>query len=967
MLLLLLAACDPVGCLGGDDGCLVPSPCEELAFTCDDGYTELRVIGPGEAVPGGMDTLASPGDVLLGNDRVVAVIDALDHPHYLSPTGGMLLDLGTRGGDDDSLRHLFQAVGLLPEEAIAYDTLELLDEGDIKAVQVTGSLVGWPEVRVATRYEVRPCDPGVRVRTEIVNGSLDTLSWFLTDAFYWGGRENLAFTPSPGAGFDHPSFGLTDILTAFRDVPYMVSGLHVAPAATYSVQSCLDDTVSGFQSEEISAVGTPVRPVPPRDWEVAERFVGVAASPAISAGADIALEVRRQLWGEPWVTLSGRVEAPGGHLGDTIRAGVIVSEGGIGTPPDQRVPWTQVIPAADGTWSARVPADGRYLLEAEAFGLRVAQAEVEVGAADLDVGTLTLPAVGELTIEGTVDGVEEPLLAFVVPADDATLAAVSADYYNAFSTCAPLLGNPHGPSPACNRALLDGPVTVALPPGTYDVYASAGPFTTLAAARGVTVGTETGQSVLLEVETLPLQPEGTLTGDFHVHGGASFDASFPDIDRVRAILAARLDVVASTEHDTVADYAEAIAALGAEDRLRLMTGTEATGHILFRFREDYGFPQVVGHWNFWPVPYDPEAPYRGAAWDELAEPGVLFTRQVAQGWDPATGVAELNHPLGGSQFGRDYSWGSAAGFDLSRPLKATYDGTGQSLFFHTPEGADYSNADYHVQEVMNGTNNGNFLQYRAFWFWLLDQGVVRGGTANSDSHTLTENVVGTPRNVVFTDTTFDAFDPDVFNADVRAGRILGTTGPVVLAWVDDGDLRHVPGVDPFTPSAAATLHVEVYAAPWVPVEELRVIVNGETTVVTDGIAVPADPFGTDGLSRLTTDTPLADWLPADGDAWIVIEAGTPLEPNEDLNCDGIPDTGDNNRDGTVDWRDVALLTEAPEEDCFPEVGPLTDPPPPERGTPLWFFQQVTPGGWPLAFTNPLLVDRDGDGFEGVSR
>ena len=69
----------------------------------------------------------------------------------------------------------------------------------------------------------------------------------------------------------------------------------------------------------------------------------------------------------------------------------------------------------------------------------------------------------------------------------------------------------------------------------------------------------------------------------------------------------------------------------------------------------------------------------------------------------------------------------------------------------------------------------------------------------------------------------------------------------------------------------------------------------------------------------------------------------------------------------VDWRDVDGLEEAPDTECFETVGPLTDPPAPERGTRAWLFATVVPHGWPLAFTNPLAIDRDGDGYEGVSR
>lgn len=953
MILLLLFACDTPTCLDGDASCVMPSPCEEITYTCEGGSSEVYTLASGQSAPGGMDALASPGDVVLGNDQVVVVLDALDHPHYIAPAGGAIVDFSIRGKDNDSLRHVFTATGLLPEEAAHYTSVTLIEDGDIKAVQYLGTLDGYPDIPIATRYEIRPCEPGVRVRTEIANGTPDALSMYLTDAFYWGDRENIPFTPRRAGGFLHPSFGLSTIGDAFYDVPFMVAGLHSDPAATYGIVSCDDEMLTGFQSVYVSAMGKAPRVFPSRGWDIYERFLLASDGGSVSGGVDVALELRDQLWDEPFATVSGKVEAPGGHLGQTMRASLELSSDGV--------PWTHITPKDDGTFTARVPDGKTYSIAAEAFGKIVLTTSATVEG-DTDLGTIALPAVGEVTLDVQVDGVADHALVFVVPSDDVTAAAVSATTFNQWDPCAPLLGLPHGASPACNRVLVNGPTTLALPEGTYDFYTTAGLFSTLGAARGVHVDGTTSQTIPLSTELLDVKPPGTIDGDFHVHGGASFDSEIPDVDRVKAFLAAKIDFLATTEHDVINDYAAAIAEVGAGDKLLLATGTESTGHILFKFREDYGFPEVIGHWIFWPIPYDPEGPYRGSSWDEKAEPGLLMTHQKEAGWDDEIGVAQLNHPFGGSQFGRDYSWGTAAGFNLQEPLKADYDGTGQSLFFHTPEGAEFSNADYDVQEVMNGSKNENYLMYRAFWFYLLDQGIVRGGTANSDSHTLTENVLGTPRNVVFTSTTKEDFDLATFDADVREGHVLGTNGPVIVASVGE----HVPGVEAFTPGGDDVLHIEVSGAPWVPVDEVRIIVNGEVVQTLTDVSAPQDPYGTDGIARLDTDIPLADLLPASGDAWIVIEAGHALVENADLDCNGVPDTGDNNGDGTIDWQDVAELTEDPGVDCLDTVGPLAEPPEPERDSPDWLFRTVTPNGYPLSFTNPFLVDRDGNGFSGVS-
>jgi hypothetical protein len=956
---LALVGCGDVACPDGPDGCEIPSPCEGLAFECDAGSTEAYVI-TADRSPGltGPIALSSPGDFVLANDQIVAVIEALDHPHDISPTGGGIVDLTVRGEPYDAFRHIFHATGLLPEDAMHYETIDLLDEGDVKAVLVTGRLDGYPGARVATRYEIRPCEPGVRVRTEVINGGPDPLSWFLTDAWYFGGRGSLPFTPGPGAGFVHPSFGLTTIGDAFRDTPYLATGGHEGPSASFAEVSCSQDALSGFHSAELCAVGPAPAVVYPGDWLVFERFIAAAPGASASGGVDIALEVRRQLHDEAWVTVSGTVEVPGVRA-DSVETSVVLSAGDV--------PWTQVFPAGDGSYAARVPAGQDYTVEVRAFGKVAGSASVSVGDADATVDPIVLDAPAEITLDATVDGVQDEVQVIVLPADDATLEATKGDFFGYFPGCAPYLGSPHGNSPACNRVLVNGPTTVVMQPGTYDFYASVGPFSTLAAARGVVVEAGAAQTLPLTLELLDVQPEGTLSGDFHVHGAASFDAQINDLDRARAFVASGIEVIATTEHDAAWDYAEALTTLGAEDRLALMVGTESTGHILFPYRTDSSFPRVVGHWNFWPITFDPDGPWHGPSWDELAEPGALFTRQKAAGWDDVDGVVELNHPVGGLQFGRDFGWASAAGFKLNEPLSREYDGTAQTLFFHQPEGAEFANSDYDVQEVMNGTNNSTFLDYRAFWFYLLDQGIVRGGVANSDSHSLTENVLATPRTLVWTDTTVAAFDPAVFNADLRAGRAIGTNGPVIVATLVDGATTTTPSLDAVMPSSLAVLHLEVTAAPWVPVDEVRIIVNGAVAQTIKELDHPTDPFGTDGIERLSVDVVLASLLPATGDAWIVIEAGHALEEAADLDCDGIPDTGDNNRDGAIDWRDVAELTEDPGVDCFDTIGPLAEPPEPERDTPDAWFRAVTPGGYPLAFTNPFLVDVDGNGFSGVAR
>ncbi|MCA9569236.1 MAG: PHP domain-containing protein, partial [Myxococcales bacterium] len=732
-----------------------------------------------------------------------------------------------------------------------------------------------------------------------------------------------------------------------------------------SFTQCNDQPVTALMAQELSAIGIPPTLLPYGDFLTYERFIGVAHGRSVAAASDIALDVRRQLAGERLVRVDLAVDdlgLPGG------RPHGIIVEGDVPLDAEVTTPVTHV--ELDRGASFLIPEGGTHTLLVERFGLPWTRTTFTADA-DQSV-SVTLPAPGKVTLDVTIDGAPDHALVVVWPSDAATLEAVQADYLGHFTTCAPMLGHPYGADPSCNRVLVSGPTDLALPPGTYDFFSVAGPFTTLAAARGVVVPPYDGDEPLvvsLAVESLPLLRPGMLTADFHVHGSASFDSSIPDSDRVRAFLASRLDVIAATDHDQVHDYAEAMDALDAHDRMELLVGLETTGHILQPILESTNNPKVVGHWIVWPLPFDPEGPWRGAPWDEKALPGELFTRFEDAGWPADSGVIQLNHPWGGIQFGRDFGWATALEMDFTKPLTGDDVPEGHALFSATPAGSRYANDGYHVQEVMNGTDNGQFEQYRKVWHYLLNEGVARGGTANSDSHTLGGNILGFPQNVVLTRQAVGTFDQPTFNAAVRAGRISGTTGPVLEARLEAGDNVFEVGVDR-AHAPNGTVVVEVSAAPWVPVTELRVIVNGEVAR-TEAVTLQDDPVRL-GVRTASFTFDVGGLVPAGSDAWLAFEAGTPLPLFADLSCDGMPDTGDNNGDGTVDWRDVddyAELTSEPETEvpgCYDDYGPLR----PDEGIvlPADDYRAVVPNGYPLSFTNPFLFDGDGDGaYTGVPR
>jgi hypothetical protein len=146
----------------------------------------------------------------------------------------------------------------------------------------------------------------------------------------------------------------------------------------------------------------------------------------------------------------------------------------------------------------------------------------------------------------------------------------------------------------------------------------------------------------------------------------------------------------------------------------------------------------------------------------------------------------------------------------------------------------------------------------------------------------------------------------------------------------------------------------VRAAPWIPVEEIRIVTSAGTRVVVRGdlLLQPTDPFGSDGVLRYQGSVPVRDFVTKDD--FLIVEAGLPYPIAADLDDDGVPDTSDNNGDGVVDKRDVE-----PDEDA----GPFNaTPDPSDPSDARYWVTRVVPGAWPIGFANPLILDVDGNGW-----
>ncbi len=958
-----LIGCAKEGCLTGEAECHLRSPCPKVTFTCDEALASqlsIDTIATALQRPGGWDAIGTKGDVLLKNAFTEAVVAAIGNQTNLDPGGGSLIDLATAGQKNDALNQILTVTGVLPDDAAKYTSLTIIDERPARvAVEVKGTLQNRKDILVYTRYELTPCDHGVRARTEIVNKGTDTQLWMLGDGYWWGNREPLPFAPGIGSGWTHAPFTLSSINDVVRTFPFMSANSHSDQHVSYSAVSCTDKTMEGFHSPVVSFAGLKRTVVPPRGYLTFDRYFAVAPGSSVAEATDLTMEIRRQVLGEKFVTLTGKVERMGALKLDSERETMIlVSEGTEATPVEKRTPWTTAVPNDRGLFSMRVPAGKSYFAEVHSFGQKQIGRDFPNVAEDLDLGTFTLNSTARVTFEvkdaDTLAGLDAEI--FVVPADAAMKAKLAGSLMGQFTTCSPWLGPPPGASPACNRILVrEGTVTAEVPVGKFYIYAFHGPFWTL--SRQTVELTATNQTLSFNLRKLALPLTGTVGADLHVHGAASFDSSIPDLDRVLSFAASELDVIVATDHDVVYDYSDLVKQLGLSGRMTAITGVETTGHIPWMRIPNYGFPLVIGHYNFWPLRYDPLKPRNGGPFDEFIEPGLLMDR-ATELRDPvvAEPLIELNHPWANAEFGRDLGFPRALSLDIRKDLPATDDGTSAGMYVRA-KGSIHKNNDHHAQEVMNGSQNTELLQYRAFWFYSLNQGQLKTGTANSDSHSLTDSTVGMPRNLVYAGTQAGpTFDINKFNEAIKAGRVLGTNGPIIEATVEGATGEKTFSFEPFKPKDGALVKVKVSAAPWVPVAELRYVVNGQVVKTVPCNAAAADPFGSTELVRYEGSVPLAELLTGvTGDAWLTIEAGSPLQLVGDLgggldgSPDGIPDTTDNNADGKVDAQDLAANA---------KFGPLKNLEPFPETDVRFHYNQITEG-YPFAFTNPFILDRDG--------
>jgi hypothetical protein len=889
---------------------------------------------------GGPDAVGGVGDWYLANDVVEAIVDDPGRAFGTLGHGGTLVDVGLRDRrDEDQFARLFPLLNLDQRVLPAYDGIraEVDEAGGFARLVVSGRrldalprqtglarilgdwLVPPPEVlrpvSIETEYAVFPGEPFIHITTVLRNEGDQPVPLFAYgDVWMRGGRSARSFVgnalaPERTRGFHHTDFDRKNLfagaepLASFTHVS--VIGMRQFPPIAYALFS-----------PERAARGRVQYGVTGKHVNFVNVFVGDPDWPSLGL-----LRLARATWGElpagssftytRRLLVTGRADAA--STTDVIFRELGVTDGSSGlegqveprdepcviqVDRDDGVPVTEIETSQDGRYRALLPP-GRYVLHFRAAQRPPLRAEVTVNASEFaqvppqrfpQPGWLRFaPAFadggpGRIVVQG-VAGTKDPrfqpeLLDFRLDGETVQSGSESNQLF--------FLGGGRDPQ------------RVAVPPGRYALTATRG-FEWDARRVELEVGGP-GEEVRVAPFALRrvIRLDGIASADLHVHAQASDDSGMANTMRLASFVAEGVDLMVSTDHNRIGDFRPALAELGLVGRIRVVQGVEATNSGPSRVA-----PFTTGHHNAWPIPFRPEAHRSGAPPVQNLPLADLYARLRAE---YGARVVQLNHARDGSPGTLDEGayfthLGNGEPYRPDRPLEAEPN----RRLLETAADGHTRPIDFDVMEVLNGRSFAQHRLLRQDWYSLLRQGVRRTATANSDTHAPGE-LAGYPRNYVYVG------DPEwsdaALDAALKEGRSFGSNGPLVAAFrVEGGGAQggrlgdQVPA-----PGGRVTVEIQVAAAPWVPVDEVRLVVNGETWRRWRDLP----PHDAGHVLRLRERAELS--LAAD--AFLTLEAGAPLDAEP------------------ADWA---------------------------ASHPGLYTGALAPGHVPVAFANPIFVDVDGNG------
>ncbi len=334
-----------------------------------------------------------------------------------------------------------------------------------------------------------------------------------------------------------------------------------------------------------------------------------------------------------------------------------------------------------------------------------------------------------------------------------------------------------------------------------------------------------GEVTLAATLARPVNTDGWMSTDTHVHALLSPDSPDSNHFKVQAMVVEGLELPVSTEHEHIGDFNPAISELGLNSWIQGIVGSEITTF-------------VYGHFNAFPLTPDPSKPGNGRVDWYKKKPAETF---AAIRENPAGPFIQVNHPRGAAIGG----YFNAMGLDRETGIASR---------------EDQFSLDFDGIEVMNGCGAGNIERDTIQdWFGLLNKGHRKVGTASTDNHKAASGNMGYPVTFVRmpTDDPAEAQVSD-FAKSFFEGRLVLSCGPFIEMKLGEAQVGDT--VQPTDNTLA--LQVRVEAPSWVDVDRVEVVMGGEV-VLTQAIEASEETVRFSGTLTATV---------SGKDTWVLVTA-----------------------------------------------------------------------------------------------
>lgn len=923
------------------------------------GASARKLASASEGI-GGVLAQGRAGDVLLQNERIRVVVQQPNRKVGPMVGGGGIIDAdivrpaGEPGRDALGDMQLIYAFGRLPDVSkvevladgssggpaivaatgldVAHDVLNLKDlvttQLGLDVQLAVDSEIPLP-IRTTTYYVLSPGEPRVRVLTAYCNEGTTSVQMPLMEMVDLGGPVDFWNPKGCGGGFGNegclvdpqPWFGAQgdDVAYAMRSMSLADLKRPVEGNASLVYGGIVATLVDGKNFAGFSA------------WLDANgrnrpgSFVVEPGTPRsylrdFMVGRDLATLTGAMAGFDGVATGTVEVTAPGPN----VRIAALASTDAL-----------QTVAVSDASGKARLslPAGSWKLSAAVRGALPGESVEVQVTAGGNATATVTLPASRKVEVSVT-DASGSPVPAKVtVRCPGGTCPFTFASWKRQFEL------EPLGAGVAAiGHVPVSGKLTLSLPPGAYEVVVTRGPewsawpTTWPTAAQPLDLTTADGRidAVLARM----VDSAGWVSSDLHVHAIASADSSVSNELRIGALLAEGIDVVLTTDHESLTDDAPVIRALGAQREMASLVGSEMTSF-------------TYGHFNGIHQTRDPLFP-NGGAFDHAGGFGAPTLRL----YDFFTGakrqfpgsLVQFNHPRG-----------SMGALTLMQVDTATLASHGAPSKYRMAAAPDATASDtklfsdtFDAVEVANGRQLE--LAVVNDWMTFLSRGTVRAPTGESDVHSLFSTPSGYSRTWLHTGSDdLERFDPSAYTeaikrADTSVGsgvfltltaRKVGSDGQPTGPTIEQGGTLSVGADDEIeltveaqTPGWFGFDRIELYThapgresvngvtnAEW---PESRILQKREFTAA----ALPRETVANSGTPALQRVHARATFRVKPGkDSWFVAMArgSSSMQPL---------------MEGTAFGMSSALLVDADGSGAYDRFPLLVSPPPPPA-PPVW--------------------------------